>query len=98
VFLASLPAVLPILVFDDLWIALRVSNGFLLLMLFTVCLQSARHTMAKPWLIGMVFPMIGVALVTVATDMLPAEMVVLERGDLASALPRAWRARAPSRP
>lgn len=66
VFIASLPAALPFLLFDDLWTALRTSNGFLLLMLFFVGYRSARHTIATPWLVGTVFLAIGIALVATA--------------------------------
>lgn len=66
VFIASLPAALPFLLFDDLWTALRTSNAFLLLMLFFVGYGAARHTIAKPWLVGAIFLAIGVALVAAA--------------------------------
>jgi hypothetical protein len=66
VFLCSFPAVLPFLLFDELTFALRVSNGILLALLFLVGYRHARHTMAQPWLTGMVFMLVGVGLVALA--------------------------------
>lgn len=66
VFLCSFPAVLPFMVFDDLTFALRVSNGILLALLFLVGYKHAQHTLAKPWLTGLVFLLVGAALVALA--------------------------------
>ena len=66
VFLCSFPAVLPFLLFDELTFALRVSNGILLGLLFLVGYRHARHTLAHPWLTGLVFLLVGVALVAIA--------------------------------
>ena len=43
--------------------ALRVSNGVLLLMLFLVGYRSAKETMAWPLLLGAIFLLVGLALV-----------------------------------
>jgi hypothetical protein len=66
VFACSFPALVPFLFFDDLNFALRVSNGILLALLFFAGYHHARHTLAKPWLAGLVFLLVGVLLVAVA--------------------------------
>lgn len=66
VFLCSLPAVLPFLLFDQLTFALRVSNGILLTLLFLVGYKHAQYTLAKPWLTGLVFLLVGAGLVALA--------------------------------
>jgi VIT1/CCC1 family predicted Fe2+/Mn2+ transporter len=66
VFACSFPAVLPFMVIDDPWVALRVSNVILLGLLFTVGWRAARQTLAKPWLAGVTFLLVGVLLVAVA--------------------------------
>jgi hypothetical protein len=66
VFFASLPAAFPFLVFDQPYLALRVSNALLLGLLFYAGFAWARHTVARPWLTGFVFLLGGVALVAVA--------------------------------
>jgi VIT1/CCC1 family predicted Fe2+/Mn2+ transporter len=66
VFACSFPAVLPFLVLDDPRLALRVSNAILLGLLFFVGWRAARHTLAKPWLAGVVFLLVGVLLVALA--------------------------------
>jgi VIT1/CCC1 family predicted Fe2+/Mn2+ transporter len=66
VFACSFPAVLPFLFLDDPRLALRVSNAILLGLLFFVGWRAARHTLAKPWIAGVVFLLVGVVLVAVA--------------------------------
>ena len=66
VFACSFPALLPFLFLDDLRLALRVSNVLLIGLLFFVGWQAARHTLARPWLSGMAFMLVGVLLVAVA--------------------------------
>ncbi len=66
VFACSFPAVLPFLFLDDPRLALRVSNAILLGLLFFVGWRAARHTLAKPWIAGLVFLLVGVLLVAVA--------------------------------
>jgi hypothetical protein len=66
VFSCSFPAVLPFLLLDDPRLALRVSNAMLLGLLFSVGWRAARHTLAKPWLAGLTFLLVGVLLVAVA--------------------------------
>jgi hypothetical protein len=66
VFACSFPAVLPFLFLEDLYLALRVSNLILIGLLFFVGWRAARHTLAKPWLAGVTFMLVGVLLVAVA--------------------------------
>jgi VIT1/CCC1 family predicted Fe2+/Mn2+ transporter len=66
VFLSTIPAVLPFLIFDSRHLALRVSNGLLLGMLFLVGYQWSRHTNERPWLVGLGMLACGGALVAVA--------------------------------
>lgn len=66
VFACSFPAVLPFLFLDDPRLALRVSNAILLALLFYVGWRAARHTLARPWLAGLTFLLVGVLLVALA--------------------------------
>ena len=66
VFFASIPAALPFLIVDDAWIALRVSNAILVLLLFVIGYRWARFTALWPWLTGLTFMIGGVGLVGVA--------------------------------
>jgi len=63
----SFPAVLPFAVMDDPGLALRISNAILIGLLFLVGHRMAqKHTMAQPWLTGLVFALLGVFLVAIA--------------------------------
>jgi hypothetical protein len=66
VFACSFPAVLPFLFLDDPHLALRVSNVILIALLFFVGWRAALHTLAKPWLAGLTFVLVGVLLVALA--------------------------------
>jgi hypothetical protein len=66
VFACSFPAVLPFLFLDDPRLALRVSNAILLGLLFFVGWRAARHTLARPWIAGIVFLLVGILLVALA--------------------------------
>jgi len=66
VFACSIPAVLPFLFLDDPHVALRVSNVILIALLFLVGWRAALHTLAKPWLVGLTFMLVGVLLVALA--------------------------------
>jgi hypothetical protein len=66
VFACSIPAVLPFLFLDDPHLALRVSNVILISLLFFVGWRAALHTLARPWLAGLGFMLIGVLLVALA--------------------------------
>jgi hypothetical protein len=65
VFACSFPAALPFFFFDDPRLALRISNALLLLMLFLVGYRAAKETMARPWLLGSIFLLVGAALVVI---------------------------------
>jgi VIT1/CCC1 family predicted Fe2+/Mn2+ transporter len=66
VFFASFPAAVPFLFLDDPWIALRVSNGVLLALMFYAGFSWAKYTLATPWLTGICFVLGGLGLVAVA--------------------------------
>jgi hypothetical protein len=66
VFACSFPAVLPFLLLDEPRFALRVSNAILLALLFYLGYRHARHTLAKPWVAGLVFLLSGLFLVAIA--------------------------------
>jgi hypothetical protein len=66
VFACSLPAVLPFLLFHEPQVALRVSNTILLALLYYLGYRHALHTLAKPWIAGLVFLVAGLFLVALA--------------------------------
>jgi hypothetical protein len=66
VFACSFPAALPFLFLDEPRLALRISNGILLALLFAAGYYAARNTLAKPWLSGAVFLLAGAFLVVLA--------------------------------
>jgi len=66
VFACSFPALLPCLFMDDLQLALRVSNAILIGLLFFVGWRAALHTLARPWIAGIVFLLVGLLLVALA--------------------------------
>ena len=69
VFACSLPAALPFFLIDDPRWALRVSNGTLLALLYYLGYRHARHTLARPWVAGLVFLLAGLFLVAVAIQL-----------------------------
>lgn len=66
VFFASLPAAIPFMVMDDAMLALRVSNGILLFLLFLTGYRWAKYTLGRPWVVGLCFLIGGMALVWTA--------------------------------
>jgi len=62
----ALPAAAPFLVLENPHLALRVSNGLLIALLFLVGYRWARHTDANPWGAGFAALGLGVLLVAVA--------------------------------
>jgi hypothetical protein len=66
VFLASLPAALPFLIFEPAHFALRISNLLLLGMLFLVGWFWASYTVVRPWAAGLSLLLCGVVLVLLA--------------------------------
>ena len=66
VFLTALPAAVPFMLIDNARLALRVSNGLLVAMLFGVGYFWARHTNANRVITGLVMMLVGVILVAAA--------------------------------
>ena len=66
VVIASLPAAMPFLIWDDARFALRVSNGILLAFLFFCGYNWARYTLGNPWTAGLIFLAGGFGLVAMA--------------------------------
>jgi hypothetical protein len=66
VVVASVPAAIPFLLFDDAHFALRVSNAILLALLFVTGYFWARYTLGHPWLVGLCFLLGGIVLVVAA--------------------------------
>jgi VIT1/CCC1 family predicted Fe2+/Mn2+ transporter len=66
VFFASFPAAVPFFFFDDPWVALRVSNGVLLFLLFYAGFSWAKYTIANPWVAGGSFLLGGLLMVAIA--------------------------------
>ena len=69
VFFASIPAAVPFLFIHEEWIALRVSNAILILLLFAAGYGWARYTTLRPWLTGLTFMVAGLALVGIAISL-----------------------------
>ena len=63
---ATVPAILPLLIIDHPWLALRVSNGLVIGSLFFVGYHWAKYIDASPWLAGFGLTALGMALVVVA--------------------------------
>jgi hypothetical protein len=66
VFVSTIPAILPFLIINERFIALRVSNGLLLMMLFFAGFRWAHDTNSKPWLVGSLLFFGGLVLVGMA--------------------------------
>ena len=66
VVIASAPAAIPFLIWDDARFALRVSNAILLAFLFFCGYKWARYTLGNPWTAGLIFLAGGFGLVAVA--------------------------------
>jgi hypothetical protein len=65
VFLSTFPLVIPFLVFQDVQVALRVSNVIALAMLFMTGYWLARHAGYPPWRTGFRIMLLGVVLVAI---------------------------------
>lgn len=63
---ATVPAILPLLIIDHPWLALRISNLLVVGFLFLVGYHWAKYVDDNPWLAGFGLTAIGVALVAVA--------------------------------
>ncbi len=66
VMLTTVPAVVPFLLVEAPWRALRLSNLLLLLMLFLVGYQWGKHSYTNRWRAGLAFLVVGMALVGTA--------------------------------
>jgi len=66
VFLSVVPAIAPFLILDSPHLALRVSNGLLLGLLFLVGYRWAQYTNERPWITGLAMLAAGGVLVAVA--------------------------------
>ena len=66
VVVSSFPAAIPFLLIDDARLALRVSNAVLVGLLFLTGYSWARYTLSRPWIAGVAFLVIGIALVAAA--------------------------------
>jgi hypothetical protein len=66
VVLTSVPAAIPFMVIDTAHVALRVSNVILLALMFFSGYWWARYTVSRPWLVGLVFLLVGTLLVLAA--------------------------------
>ncbi|HJR20434.1 MAG TPA: hypothetical protein VJ822_02360 [Dongiaceae bacterium] len=62
----AVPAALPFLVWDNAYLALRISNALLLVCLFVIGFFWGRHVGARPLLAGALIASIGVVLVLIA--------------------------------
>jgi hypothetical protein len=62
----AVPAALPFFVWDDAYLALRVSNAFLIACLFVVGFLWGRHVGARPVFAGALIMSIGIGLVLIA--------------------------------
>ena len=62
----AIPGVLPLLVLDDGYKALRIANILQIGLLFLVGYRWAHHTGANPWRTGVMIALLGVVLVLVA--------------------------------
>lgn len=66
VVITSAPAVLPFLLIDRPFLALRVSNAILLALLFLCGYRWAHYTLSNPWLVGSILLLGGILLVLAA--------------------------------
>ncbi len=66
VFLSTFPIVVPFLFMHQASLALRVSNGIAIVILFVLGVRLARFIGARPWLMGTCMVFIGAALVALA--------------------------------
>jgi len=65
-FLSTFPVVIPFMFIDDARLALRLSNGIAIAMLFVCGYVFARYAGIQPWIMGVLMVVIGTALTGVA--------------------------------
>ena len=66
VFLSTFPVVIPFLLVNDARLALRISNGVAVVMLFLTGYAFGRYAGYRPWRMGLLMAVIGSALVALA--------------------------------
>jgi len=66
VFATTLPAVLPLFVIDDPWLALRLSNLLVVALLFVAGYHWAKYVDTNPWPAGLGLLGLGLAMVAIA--------------------------------
>ena len=62
----AIPGVIPFLLLDDSYVALRVSNAVLILLLIVVGYWWAHYTDAPPWHAALIVLLLGVSMVSIA--------------------------------
>lgn len=65
VFFCTLPVALPFRFFEDPYLALKISNGIALLLLFIGGFNLAHHAGFKPFITALIYMLIGVVLVAI---------------------------------
>jgi len=63
---SGLPGMIPFMLLEDSYLALRVSNAVLLLLLFIAGYWWAHYTDARPWMVGAVVTILGLSMVLLA--------------------------------
>jgi VIT1/CCC1 family predicted Fe2+/Mn2+ transporter len=66
VFLSTFTVVIPFLLVSDAKLALRLSNGVAILLLFLTGYAFGRHAGRRPWLAGIAVVILGSSLVGIA--------------------------------
>jgi VIT1/CCC1 family predicted Fe2+/Mn2+ transporter len=66
VFCSTLPVVLPFVFMQDAWLAMRISNGIAIAMLFACGWTWARFMGMRPWLVGSIMVLLGAILAAAA--------------------------------
>jgi hypothetical protein len=66
VFASTFPVAIPFMIFSDAYVALRVSNALLVVLLLVVGVQWGTHANVNKWWSGAVFTIVGLALVVMA--------------------------------
>jgi hypothetical protein len=65
----AIPGVLPFLLLDDSYVALRLSNAVLILLLIVVGYWWAHYTDAPPWRAALIVLLLGVSMVSIAVTL-----------------------------
>ncbi len=69
VFVSTLPVALPFIFMEDMLLALRISNGITLVLLFIGGFRLAHYGGFRPWLTGLIYTLIGVILVSITMSL-----------------------------